>query len=66
MTTKNHDFKFNIGETVSAHKYEFGIIKGVITGRTFLTMGTPLYWVKVSNGQEFKVPQHQIRGGTNE
>ncbi len=63
---KQPTFKFNIGDMVSGHKHGVGKGVGVITGRTILTMGTPLYWVRTRIGQEFKIPQHQIRGGANE
>ncbi len=67
MTIKNNqEFKFNIGDTVSAHKPGFGYVQGIITGRAILTMGTPLYWIRTTSGHELKVPQHQIRGGYNE
>ncbi len=66
MTTNDQTFKFNIGQTVSGHKHGIGKVQGIITGRTILSQGTPLYWIRDSSGREYKLPQHQIRGGTYE
>lgn len=66
MVEKQSDFKYDIGEIVQGHKYGIGLIKGRVTGRSILSMGTHLYWVRDSNGIEYKIPQFQIRGICNE
>jgi len=62
MAEKIQPFKFNVGDKVSGHKHGFGKVYGIITGRTYLSQGTPLYWIKDDNGATFKLPQHQVRG----